>query len=113
MPFEFLPIPDDILKAQSNPMGFANQVGGEYYFTHPYKQEVEQLEKPSFTDLLNDLESQKFIYRQKKNKLEFVNSKEGLERANKELNKAKIIAIDLEYHSEYSFQGFTCLMQVW
>ncbi|KEG09572.1 ribosomal RNA processing protein 6 [Trypanosoma grayi] len=42
----------------------------------------------------------------------FVDTVEGLEKVVATLLKEKEIAVDLEHHDFYSYQGFTCLMQI-
>ncbi|CAD2214896.1 PMC2NT (NUC016) domain/3'-5' exonuclease/HRDC domain containing protein, putative [Angomonas deanei] len=44
--------------------------------------------------------------------LRFINTVEGLSAAVEELLQATEIAVDLEHHDTYSYQGFTCLMQI-
>ena len=45
--------------------------------------------------------------------LQYVDDEDDLRRAIDELALCKEIAIDLEHHSHRSFQGITCLMQVY
>jgi len=78
-------------------------------YSHPYKTEIENLSYPKTlyenkppVDYL-PFESTKAIY---------VDSEASLAKMLKTLKQAKEIAIDLEHHSDRSYVGFVCLMQI-
>ncbi|KAF8423841.1 ribonuclease H-like domain-containing protein [Tirmania nivea] len=78
-------------------------------YNHPYKTEIESLTYPKTlyehkpkVDYL-PFESTKAIY---------VDSEGSLAEMLKDLKQAKEIAIDLEHHSDRSYVGFVCLMQI-
>ncbi|KAF8444327.1 ribonuclease H-like domain-containing protein [Terfezia claveryi] len=78
-------------------------------YKHPYKTEIENLTYPKTVyenkppvDFL-PFESTKAVY---------VDSEASLAEMLKDLKQAKEIAIDLEHHSDRSYIGFVCLMQI-
>lgn len=79
-------------------------------FPHPYFREISEFTPPKkFLAVCPD--TQQPPLESDKNYL-FVDSLDTLQQMMKQLENSNEIAIDLEHHSFRSYQGFTCLIQV-
>lgn len=84
-------------------------IDGDIDYVHPYLDEITQLElMPS--QLLPHTEIEPLPIDE--TPLHYIDNVEEFNRMLENLNNQKEIAIDLEYHSYRSYQGFTCLMQI-
>ena len=92
-PFGLTPLSADILRAQQDPIGFFSSLSSpaDFEFGHPYTSEIQSLTPFSFT---------------------YVDSEETLSDVSTALQGTRVFAFDLEHHSDHSFLGFTCLMQI-
>lgn len=108
-PHGIAPISQEIVQAQTDPIGFFSKVPNpsEYEFPHPYAPEISALNHASFASLVRlcqDIpKSSSFL---------FADSEEQLQEVLRVIQKAKLLSFDLEHHSEHSFLGFTCLLQL-
>jgi exosome complex exonuclease RRP6 len=80
-----------------------------FIFSHPYADEISQLEYPLF--LFEETEPC-FILPLQETPLVTVDSEHQLDALIIDLEKENSIAVDLENHSYRSFQGFCCLIQI-
>ncbi|XP_022116103.2 exosome component 10 [Pieris rapae] len=80
-------------------------------YTHPYQIELDLYEPPKHF-LKNDDQPLDFPPPIEYTEFTFVDTMEKLQILLNELNHAHEIAVDLEHHNYYSYQGFTCLIQI-
>ncbi len=78
---------------------------------HPYQKEISESVLAN-SALVFDEDSVQVYKGLKNTPLTFVDTVDGLVKCADKLRKCTEIAVDLEAHSERSFQGFTCLMQI-
>lgn len=97
-------------QAQNDPQTFFAQ-NPYYEFEHPYQKEIESF---SFPDESFQIKSHSEIVFKKLDvsAVMYVNDLPKLNEMIQILSQEREIAIDLEHHSDRSFQGFTCLMQI-
>ncbi|KAL1303298.1 hypothetical protein AAFC00_006704 [Neodothiora populina] len=82
---------------------------GREYYPHPYQQEIEQYEYPSF--VYTEAEPIPYLPYESTTAT-FVDTEEAMHEMIKELMRAKEIAIDLEHHDQRSYIGIVSLMQI-
>lgn len=112
-PFGVTPLPPDILKAAANPAEFFRDAmdPSQYVFRHPYETEIQALAVPTFRQLETVFASAQ-LDRSLTGKFSFVDTEEALQTAIQQLSAHRIVSVDLEFHLEHSFLGFTCLIQL-
>lgn len=82
---------------------------GSYCFGHPYDVEVAQFQ-PSAEQLASPPER---LYKPlHETRCTWVDTAEALDALRLTLNGCDAFAVDLEHHSQHSYRGFTCLVQV-
>lgn len=106
------PLPREITEAQNDKVGFIASVGSSYIFPHPYQTEIESLSIKSTESFMKALHAVQELDKRQEHKFEFIETKDQLINLCQEIVQYGFISIDTEYHSERSFQGFTCLIQV-
>ena len=76
---------------------------------HPYSYELENLE---FSSGVLEPPNETSFRALSSTELEFVNTPEGFTQTLSELKECDELAVDLEHHSQRSYLGLTCLMQL-
>lgn len=112
-PNALTPLPKDIIAAQNDPASFIASVGSSYTFPHPYESEISNLQVKNFNAFTQSLGAAYELDKRQEHKFEFIETKEHLINMCEEVGQYGVISIDTEYHSEHSFQGYTCLIQVY
>ncbi len=112
-PNSTIPLPDTIVKANENAdKFFENEPNASTFeFPHPYSKEIESLDINDAQKKFSLIDKVLFTKNPGSN-FSYVDNESGLYAMIDELKKQHLIAVDLEYHSERSFLGFTCLMQI-
>lgn len=108
-PFGLTPLSLDILRAQQDSIGFFAGLSSpaDFEFGHPYASEIQSLAPlplPLVTSLVSGLS--------KEPSFTYVDSEQTLSEALSVLQGTRVLAFDLEHHSDHSFLGFTCLIQL-
>ena len=112
-PHSLTPISPLILQAAANPETFFRNVLSpeNYEFDCPYENEVKALAVPTFLHL-EHLFANTQLDKSLVGKFMFIDDETKLQEAVQEINKHTILSVDLEFHLEHSFQGFSCLIQM-
>ena len=107
------PLPEVIVRAAEDPERFfANHPNpASYEFPHPYEHEISSLNISNFHSNSPLLEQIGLVKNLGSN-FAYVETEDALYSMLNELKSQKILAVDLEHHSDRSFLGFTCLMQL-
>lgn len=111
-PNSLTPLPKEILSVHNDPVSFISTVDSSYAFPHPYEHEINNQPLKDFESLIQTLYSVQEIDKRQEHKFEFIETKEQLLNLCQEIAQHNFVSIDTEYHSEHSFQGYTCLIQV-
>lgn len=100
-----------ILEAQKDPLLFFKK-NKNLKFQNPYSSEIRFKAALDLNTLLFSLK--KIIKKEKimGNNFEYIDTVPSLKKMIKDIKLESFITIDLEHHSERSFQGFTCLIQL-
>ncbi|XP_047524423.1 exosome component 10 [Pieris napi] len=85
--------------------------GNDLGYTHPYQIELDLYEPPKHF-LEEDDQPLEFPPPIESTKFTYVDTIKQLQNLVDELHLADEIAVDLEHHSYYSYQGYTCLVQI-
>lgn len=106
-------LPESVRRAAEDPEAFFKSVPNPaaFEFPHPYELEIGELAPANLQALLPDFAAVQ-LSRNFGSNFAYVDTEQALYALVDELKDQRLIAIDLEYHSERSFQGFTCLMQI-
>lgn len=106
-PHALKPLPAELLLAQQDPRKFFAEGGAGHEFENVYREEILAVPPPTLQRLealCSDVPRQsEFLY---------VDTEEKLLDMIGRLAEAKLLTLDTEHHSEQSFLGFTCLLQV-
>jgi len=107
------PLPEVILKAIEDPEEFfaKHPNPASHEFPHPYLHEISSL---SINHLHSNspLLEQIGLERNLGSNFAYVETEDALYSMLNELKTQKLLAVDLEHHSDRSFLGYTCLMQL-
>ena len=108
-PFGLTPLSADILRAQQDPIGFFSSLSSpaDFEFGHPYTSEIQSLTPLSLSSVISLVSGLP-----REPSFTYVDSEETLSDVSTALQGTRVFAFDLEHHSDHSFLGFTCLMQI-
>lgn len=102
-----------VAQARDDPDSFftAGDSPETYCFENPYRKEINRIGLPSFKRLVQTTLETNHAEKGDRHFF-YIQSEDELRAMLSQLSSKRYLCIDLEHHSEHSFEGYTCLMQI-